>query len=144
MNNIYLIIHTYTYIYIYTLSHYEYTSMFSTFFLPKQVYLWGSILEKKRLDTLVGALCCVGRGFGSARRAGLVGRGIWPRWARWAGLGVGGLGVGFGRAGLGWAQIWLSVYGLRCTCLLHVFVMPLCLSSCVFQMCIMGLEQNKA
>ena len=24
-------------------------------FFPKQVYLWGSILEKKRLDTLVGA-----------------------------------------------------------------------------------------
>ena len=38
-------------------------------FSPKQVYLWGSILEKKRLDTLVGALCCVGRGFGCAGRA---------------------------------------------------------------------------
>ena len=77
-------------------------------FFPKQVYLWcsilylrGSILEKKRLDTLVGALCCVGRGFGSARRAGLgswdlavlgalgwVGRGVWLWWAHWAGLGA--------------------------------------------------------
>ena len=58
---------------------------------------------------------------------GWVGRGIWPCWARWAGLGVGfgsggraglgwarwaGLGVGFGsggRAGLCWAQIWLCL-----------------------------------
>ena len=91
-------------------------------FFPKQVYLWGSILEKKRLDMLVGALCCIGRGFGCAGRAG-------PGWAR---------------AGPGWARIWLSVYGLRCACLLHVFVMSLCLSSCVSQMSIMGLEQNKA
>ena len=54
----------------------------------KQVYLWGSILEKKWLDMLVGALGRVGRGFGSAGRARL----CW--------------GVGFGRAGragLGWA-----------------------------------------
>ena len=63
-------------------------------FFPKQVYLWGSILEKNRLDTLVGAL-------------GLVGARIWPCWARWAGL-----GVGFGSAGragmhwLGWAWCW--------------------------------------
>ena len=68
---------------------------------PKQVYLWGSILEKNRLDTLVGALGLVGRGFGPTGRAGL-------GWA-WglAVLGVlAGLGVGFGRAGragLGWA-----------------------------------------
>ena len=40
-------------------------------FFPKQVYLWGSILEKNRLDTLVGALGLVGRGFGPAGRAGL-------------------------------------------------------------------------
>ena len=45
-------------------------------------------------------------GFGSAGRAGWVGRGVWPCWARWlgalAGLGV-VLGVGFGRAGrAGW------------------------------------------
>ena len=71
-------------------------------FFPKQVYLWGSILEKNRLDTLVGALGLVGRGFGPAGRAGL-------GWA-WglvvlgalAGLGV-VLSVGFGRAGrAGW------------------------------------------
>ena len=30
----------------------------------------GFYLRKKRLDTLVGALCCVGRGFGCAGRAG--------------------------------------------------------------------------
>ena len=61
---------------------------------PKQFYLWGSILEKKWLDTLVGALGRVGRGFGSAGRAEL----CW--------------GVGFGRAGragLGWARL-LWVY----------------------------------
>ena len=86
-------------------------------FFPKQVYLWGSLLEKNRLDTLLGALGLVGRGFGPAGRAGL-------GWA-WglavlgalAGLGVvlgvlwawglavlgalAGLGVGFGRAGVG-------------------------------------------
>ena len=204
-------------------------------FFPKQVYLWGSILEKKRLDTLVGALCCVGRGFGRAGRAGpgwaqiwlclarsaglgvlgalgWVGRRvwlwwarwaglIWPCWACWAGLGVGfgfgrranfarvgrrfgfawraQLGVGFGRAGrvglgwgvgfgsglrwawdlavlgaLGWGLAlvgavgwvgcgWLSVYGLHCTCLLHVFMMSLCLSSCVSQMVSWGLSKTK-
>ena len=31
----------------------------------------GFYLRKKRLDTLVGALCCAGRGFGRAGRAGL-------------------------------------------------------------------------
>ena len=31
----------------------------------------GFYLRKKRRDTLVGALCCVGRRSGSARRAGL-------------------------------------------------------------------------
>ena len=40
-------------------------------FFPKQVYLWGSILGKNRLDTLVGALGLVGRGFGLAGRVGL-------------------------------------------------------------------------
>ena len=44
-------------------------------------------LEKNRLDTLVGALCCVGRGFGCAGRAGL-------GWAFGSS----------GRAGLGWAS----------------------------------------
>ena len=92
---------------------------------------------------MVGPLCCVGRGFGSARRAGL-------GWAwdlallgelGWVGSGV---GVWLWCAGLGWAWIWLSVYGLHCTCLLHVFMMSLCLFSCESQMCIMGLEQNKA
>ena len=76
---------------------------------------------------LVGALWCVGRGFGRAGRAGPgwaqiwlclarsaglgVGPGIWPCWARWAGLGV-GFGSG-GRAGLGWA--WdLAMLGVLC------------------------------
>ena len=31
----------------------------------------GFSLRKKGVDTLVGALCCVGRGFGCAGRAGL-------------------------------------------------------------------------
>ena len=92
-------------------------------FFPKQVYLWGSLLEKNRLDTLLGALGLVGRGFGCAGRAGLgwawgarwLGWAwCWACWARWlgwawcwawglavlgalAGLGV-VLGVGFGRA----------------------------------------------
>ena len=101
-------------------------------FFPKQVYLWGSILEKNRLDTLVGALGLVGRGFGpagraglgwawglAARRAGWVGRGVgragragwvgrrvWPCWARWAGW--------RGVWPLGWAWCWawgLAVLG---------------------------------
>ena len=46
---------------------------------PKQVYLCSSILEKNRVDTPLGALGLVGRGFGPAGRAGL--------------------GVGFGSAG---------------------------------------------
>ena len=149
-------------------------------FFPKQVYLWGSILEKKRLDTLVGALCCVGRGFGCAGRAGLgvrfgralglavlgalgwvwraelgwvwglavlgvlgdwarwVGRGVWLCWARWAGLGV---GFGFG----GRAR---RRFGFLCMVyLVHVFfsvfLVSLCLFSCVSQMCIMGLSKTK-
>ena len=119
------------------------TVHFFCVFFPKQVYLWGSILEKK-IDwtrwwarwawlgadlAVLGALgcwpCCplaglgvvlgvlgalwawglavlalaVGR-VGRAGRAGWVGRGVgrgvWPCWARWAGVGV-GLGDG-GRA----------------------------------------------
>ena len=56
-------------------------------FFPKQVYLWGSILEKNRLDTLVGALGLVGRGFGSAGRDRLGwawGLAVWARWLGWA------------------------------------------------------------
>ena len=64
---------------------------------PKQVYLWGSILEKKWLDTLVGALGRVGRGFGSDGSAG--------RAELWWGVGFGRAG----RAGLGWARL-LWVY----------------------------------
>ena len=50
-----------------------------------------------------------------------------------------------GRAGLGWAWglalvgalSWGGrVYGLHCTCLLHVCMMSLCSSSCVSQICI--------
>ena len=84
-------------------------------FFPKQVYVCASILEK------IGWT----RWSGWAR--------IWPCWARWVGLAV-GFGSG-GRAGLGWVRIWLFVYGLHCTCLLHVFMMSLCLSSWVSQMC---------
>ena len=89
-------------------------------FFPKQVYLWGSILEKKnRLDTLggraglgwarilalLGALDWVGRGVGSAGRTGWVGRGglaVLGR-AGWVGRGVerGGLAVLGALAGLG-------------------------------------------
>ena len=43
--------------------------------IPQTGLPMGSILEKKRLDTLVAALCCVGHGFGCAGRAG-------PGWAR--------------------------------------------------------------
>ena len=93
------------------------------FFFPKQVYLWGSLLEKNRLDTLLGALGLVGRGFGPAGRAGLgwawglavlgalaglgvvlgvlwVGRGVWLCWARWLGW-AWGLAVLGALAGLG-------------------------------------------
>ena len=48
---------------------------------------------------------------------GWVGRGIWP---------VGWVGRGFGSGGHAWvgrARSWLSVYGLHCTCLLHVLMM---------------------
>ena len=66
-------------------------------------------------------------------------------WARWAGLGADlalqGVGWAWGLA-LGWVGRGF-VYGLHCTCLLHVFMVSLCLSSCVPQICIMGLEQTK-
>ena len=77
----------------------------------------------------MGALCCVGRGFGRAGRAG-------PGWARiWLCLAhSAGLGVGFGRAGrvgwVGWGLLWWA----RWAGLLHVFMMSLCLASCVSQM----------
>ena len=91
----------------------------STFF-PEQVYLWGSLLQKNRLDTLLGALGLVGRGFGPAGRASL---GVWQCWARWlrgVGRAVGwawglavlgtlaGLGVGWPcwARWLGWAWCW--------------------------------------
>ena len=68
----------------------------------------------------MGALGWVGRGFGR------VGRGMWPCWARWAGLGVGfgcagraglaGLGFGCaGRAGLG-ALGWVGRGVWLCSC----------------------------
>ena len=74
-------------------------------FFPKQVYLWGSILGKKRLDTLLGALCCVGRaGLGWAWGLALVGSLGWA----WdlvvlGALGWVGRGVWLWWAGLGWA-----------------------------------------
>ena len=74
---------------------------------PKQVYLCGSLLEKNRLDTLLGALGLVGRGFGPAGRAGLGWAwGLAVLGARcWACC---GLGVGFGCAGrAGWVgRVW--------------------------------------
>ena len=83
-------------------------SNFSWFF-PKQVYLWGSILEKNTLDTLVGALGLVGRGFGPAGRAGLG----WA-WglavlgalacAGWCGVGPAGRVAGLGVVSLGWVR----------------------------------------
>ena len=89
----------------------------------------------------MGALCCVGRGFGRAGRAG-------PGWAqiRLCLARSAGRGVGWGLAlvgALGWVRIWLSVYGLHCTCLLHVFMMSLCLSSCVSQMVSWGLSKTE-
>ena len=108
-------------------------------YFPKQVYLWGSILGKKRLDTLVGALCYVGRGFGCAGRAGLgwawglgwVGRRFgFLCMARWAGLGgdLAVLGVPGGWAwglalvgGLGWVG---RGFGFLCMVyIVHVFFM---------------------
>jgi len=72
----------------------------------------------------VGALCCVGRGFGRAGRAGLGFALVGALWLGWVGRGFG------------------------CLCMVYIvhvfFMMSLCLSSCVSQMCIMGLEQNKA
>ena len=98
----------YSFIYI----HYIYIYIHScfTYSFPKQVYLWGSILGKKRYWTRYGRaglcwaqiwLCVYG-----LRARGWVGRGISPCWARWAGLAV-GFGPG-GRAGLGWARIWIE------------------------------------
>ena len=83
---------------------------------PKQVYLWGSLLEKNRLDTLLGALGLVGRGFGLAGRAGLgwawglavlgalagLGMVLGVLWVGRAGR-AGWVGRAFGRAGrAGW------------------------------------------
>ena len=66
----------------------------------------GSILEKKKLDTLAGTLCCVGRGFGCAGRAGLGG-------------GFGALGW-VGR-GFGYFCVWSALY-MSSSCLHDVFV----------------------
>ena len=88
----------------------------------------GFYLRKKRRDTLVGALCCVGRRSGSARRAGLgqvwdlavlgalgwVGRGVWARW----------LGLGADLAFCVWSTLYMSS-----SCLRDVFVFIfLCIS----------------
>ena len=117
-------------------------------FFPKQVYLWGSYLRKIETGHAGGhAVLGWARDLALLGALGWVGRGVWLWWARWAGLGVGfgsGVGVWLWCAGLGWARIWLSVYGLHCTCLFHIFMMSLCLFSCESQMCIMGLEQSKA
>ena len=78
---------------------------------------------------------------------GWVGRGIWPCWARCAVLHVRfgcarRAGVWLWRAGLG-AD--LAVCILCMVYIVHVFfMMSLYLSSYVFQIGIMGLEQNKA
>ena len=58
------------------------------------IFIFDLLTPLKRLDTLVGALCCVGRGFGCAGRAGPVGRGF--GFAR----------RGFGRAGRAWLWAW--------------------------------------
>ena len=140
--------------------------MSSNVFSPNRFTCWGSILEKKRHAGGRAVLCwariwpCWARwvglraGLGWAWgfwpcwiwlrwRAGLGWRGVWLCWARWAGL-----GVGFGRAGRAgldwaWAQIWLAMCGLPCTCLVYVFMGSLCFSSCVSQMCITGLSKTK-
>ena len=71
--------------------------MFFVQFFPKQVYLWGSILEKNRLDTLVGAL---GADLALLGALGWVGRGVWQCWAPWLGW-AWGLAVLGALAGLG-------------------------------------------
>ena len=79
-------------------------------------------------------------GFGSGGCAGL----SWAWDLAVLGALLGWVGFGFGgRAVLCWVRIWLSVYGLHCTCLLHVFLMSLCLSSCVSQMVSWGLSKTK-
>ena len=94
-------------------------------FSPNRFTCWGSLLEKNGLDTLLGALGLVGRGFGPAGRAGLgwawglavlgalaglgvvlgvlwVGRGVWLCWTRWLGWAWGLAVLG----PLGWAWCW--------------------------------------
>ena len=60
-----------------------------SFFFPKQVYLWGFYLRKKRDRTRWWARWAVlGADLAVLGALGWVRRGIWPCWARWAGLGA--------------------------------------------------------
>ena len=85
------------------------------------------------MNMLVGALCCVGRGFACVRRVGRldslgvlgwVGR-IWLCWVRWAGLGADLALLG----ALGWVgrRVWLGCgRGFGCLCMVyivHIFFM---------------------
>ena len=79
----------------------------------------------------MGALCCVGRGFGR------VGRGMWPCWARWAGLG-GGVRLWWARwAGLGAdlaVCVWSTLY-MSPSCLHDVFLFIfMCISDVLFDL----------
>ena len=62
-------------------------------FFPKQVYLWGFYLRKKKTGHAGG-------------RAGLGWARIWPCWARWAGLGWVALASSAGW--VGWAWCWVT------------------------------------
>ena len=67
---------------------------------PKQVYLWGSILEKIDWTRWWARWAWLGADLALLGALGWVGMGCWPRWLGWLGV---VLGVEFGRAGrAGW------------------------------------------
>ena len=76
----------------------------------------------------MGALAGLGADLALLGALGWIGRGIWPCWARWAGLG----------ADLAFCE-WSTLY-MSSSCLPDVFVFIfMCISNGI-----MGLEQNKA
>ena len=100
--------------------------LFVCLFFPKQVYLWGSLLEKIDWTRCWARWAWLGADLALLGALGWVGRGVWQCWARWLGWAwcwaCCGLGVGFGCAGragwvgrgvwpcwarwLGWAWCW--------------------------------------
>ena len=99
---------------------------FRVIYFPKQVYLWGSLLEKIDWTRCWARWAWLGADLALLGALGWVGRGVWQCWARWLGWAwcwaCCGLGVGFGCAGrtgwvgrgvwpcwarwLGWAWCW--------------------------------------